>query len=96
MIYTPRVAIDMLLHPAMKAQQNPAACTKIEFKGYEISIAMDSSHGTGDLRRSDIRIYTAAGRNVDVTSEFLQPGEYMLYGHADILLRVMKQIEAKD
>jgi len=90
MIYTPRASIDLLMHPRLYTQKNKAANTKIEFKGFEISIAMDSSHGDGDLTRTDIRVYK---ENDDVTIRFLDKDEYMLYGNAETLLRVMKQIE---
>lgn len=96
MIYTPRAVIALheykLKHGAV---QNPCVCTKIEFKGYEISISMDSSHGPGDLFRSDIRVYTkpANVEGVDVTSGFLREDENMLYGDAETLLRIMKKIE---
>lgn len=75
---------------------NPCVCTKIEFLGFEISISMDSSHGPGDLARSDIRVYTNPGSvpGVECTSEFLADGESMLYGDAETLLRVMKKIES--
>ncbi len=61
-IYTPRVCIDMLL--GMPEQRNKSVCTKIPYKGYEISLSMDSSHGTGDLFRSDILVFDAGGDNV--------------------------------
>jgi hypothetical protein len=96
MIYTPRMVIDALMHPIGMRMKNKAVCTKIEYKGFEISIAMDSSHGDGDLFRSDIRVYTAPGAvdGVECTSEFLADGESMLYGDAETLLRVMKKIES--
>jgi len=96
MIYTPRICIDALYHPMGQCLKNKQVCTKIEFKGFEISIAMDSSHGDGDLFRSDIRVYTAPGAvpGVECTSEFLADGESMLYGDAETLLRVMKKIES--
>jgi len=95
MIYTPRLVIDALYHPIGQRIKNKQVCTKIEFKGFEISIAMDSSHGDGDLFRSDIRVYTAPGavEGVECTSEFLADGESMLYGDAETLLRIMKKIE---
>lgn len=95
MIYTPRACIDMLFHPMTRDLLNKQVCTKIEFKGFELSIAMDSSHGGGDLFRSDIRVFTAPGAvpGVDCTTEFLADGESMLYGDAETLLRVMKKIE---
>ena len=94
MIYTPRGCLDMLTHPLSQGQKNKQMCTKIEYKGYEISIAMDSNHGDGDLRRTDIRVYDKA-HGGDVTEAFLEKDENMLYGNAETLLRVMKQIEQR-
>jgi len=99
MIYTPRVCISMLEAFATHGKiTNPTVCTKIEYKGFEISISMDSSHGAGDLARSDIRIYTVPGaiKATDCTSKFLEGNELMLYGDAATLLRVMKKIESMD
>ena len=95
MIYTPRAVVDMLTHPMTKDLKNKQVCTKIDFKGFEISIAMDSSHGDGDLFRSDIRVFTKPGAvpGVDCTSNFLEEGETMLYGDAETLLRVMQHIQ---
>ena len=94
MIYTPRISIDLL---ERVLPHNKFVCTKIDFKGYEISISMDSNHGPGDLTRSDIRIYTKPKHtaSVDCTDDFLEEGECMLYGNAETLLRVMKEIERK-
>lgn len=61
-IYTPRVCIDMTL--AMPKSRNKATSTKIPYHGFEISIAMDSSHGDGDLSRSDIVVHDASGTDV--------------------------------
>ena len=89
MIYTPRESIDMLFHPLVREQANKQVCTKIEYKGYEISISMDSSHGPGHLTRSDIRVFRG---NYDVSADFLEEGERMLYGDAVTLHRIMDQI----
>lgn len=62
-IITPRACIDMLLRN--QSTRNPSVCTKIGYKGFEISIAMDSSHTNGDLFRADIRIYDK--NDADVT-----------------------------
>jgi len=94
MIYTPRQCIDMLKSP-LNDGLTPMVCTKIEYKGYEISISMDSSHGPGDLTRSDIRVYTNPGAvpGVDCTDSFLEDGEYMLYGNGETLRRVFLAID---
>ena len=91
-IFTPRVCIDMLTHPLTKDIPNKQTCTKIMFMGFEISISMDSSHGPGDLSRSEIRVYDG---NVDVTKDFLFEDETMLYGDSNILYRVMRQIDGQ-
>jgi hypothetical protein len=96
MIYTPRVAIEMLRTGYFAgAHRNPCVCTKIPYKGYEISISMDSSHGDGDLHRTDIRVFTAPGSvpGVDCTVGFLREDENMLYGDGETLLRVMQHID---
>lgn len=95
MIYTPRCVVDMLEHPECRHQKNKQVCTKIEYKGYEISIAMDSSHGDGDLRRTDIRVFALPGAvpGADVSSIFLEEDESMLYGNAETLIRVFKKID---
>jgi len=91
MIYTPRVCIDALFHPVVLGLKNKQICTKIDFNGFEISIAMDSSHGDGDLARTDIRVYKD---DVDISNQFFEADERMLYGDARTLLHVMKKIEA--
>lgn len=99
MIYVPRGVVDLLLWEYGNGTlRNPNICVKIPYMGFEISLAMDSSHGAGDLCRSDIRVFTLPGAGniigCDVSSQFYQGDENMLYGDADTLLRVMKQIEA--
>lgn len=92
MIYTPRESIDLITGLFDRGcLSNPSTCTKIEFKGFKISIAMDASHGPGDLGRTDIRVYSPAG--ADVSDLFAEGGESMIYGNAESLLRVMKAIE---
>lgn len=97
MIYTPFVCIDMLKHRygGRGIVTNPTVTTKIEYKGFEISISMDSSHQPGDLTRSDIRVFAAPGAmpGVDCTCSFLEGDETILRGEAETLLRIMKKIE---
>lgn len=96
-IYTPRSCIDTLVSNAhaclngLDALRNPQTCTKVVMGEYEISIAMDSSHGDGDLFRSDIRVFQ---NGKDVSDKFLINDEKMLYGDAETLFRVMKGIKA--
>lgn len=84
----------MLLIEARKGTLiNPQVCTKVEFRGYEISIAMDSSLQYGrDLSRTDIRVYKD---DKDVSEKFLDEGCNMIYGTAEELFRVMKMIESE-
>lgn len=93
MIYTPRSPIEMMLLEDQQTGRvrNAQVCTKILYKGHEISIAMDSSLGLGDLTRSDIRVFSEDSQ--DITAHFLESDESMLYGDAETLLRVMKKIE---
>jgi hypothetical protein len=93
MIYTPRGMIDAIRNPMNPAAvvRNPCVCTKIDYKGFEISVSMDSSHGDGDLFRCDIRVFSL-DHGKDVTSLFLQKDESMLYGDGATLHRVMNQI----
>jgi hypothetical protein len=96
MIYTPRGCINLLLAENYHGTLiNPTVCTKIEYKGYEISISMDSSLGAGDLVRADIRVFTKPDgvADVDVSSRFLESDERMLYGDAPTLRRVILKID---
>ncbi len=67
-----------------------AVCTKIDFMGYEISIAQDDSCGAfnGVMQRSDVRLYKD---NEDVTAEF---GDFRWVSGEDIF-KIMKMIENK-
>jgi hypothetical protein len=92
MIYVPRIVVEMI------RRKNPVVCTKIKYKGYEISISSDSGHTSGDLFRTDIRVYTDPGavQGVDVTDTFLIKGESMLYGDGETLYRVFRAIDTFD
>lgn len=70
-----------------EANENPQVCTKIIYKGLEISIAMDSSHGAGDLNRSLIRVYETRVGGKDITRfVFPELAEYEeVYGTAENL-----------
>lgn len=68
MIYTPMSVVR-----GMRRGDN-LACTKIIYKGFEISIAMDDSCGRmSDLTRADIRVsaITAGNKLVDVTKTLM-------------------------
>ena len=60
--------------PKPKHMPPNQACTKIPYKGYEISIAMDDSCGAFDtLRRSDICVFRDWDGK-DVTNDFYKDG----------------------
>jgi len=90
-IYTPRVCISLLLGDPK--QKNKSVCTKIPYRGYTISIAMDSSHGDGDLFRSDILVDNANGDCVTalVFEEFKE--QRVIYADADALKRAFAGID---
>jgi hypothetical protein len=99
MIYVPREVISLLALKIRRGENsNPCVCTKMKYKGYEISISSDASHGAGDLFRTDIRVYTDPGAapQVDVTELFLAEGETMLYGDVETLYRVLDTINKFD
>ena len=99
MIYVPREVISLLALKICRGENtNPCVCTKMKYKGYEISISSDSSHGDGDLFRTDIRVYTDPGAapQVDVTELFQAEGETMLYGDVETLYRVFRTIDKFD
>ena len=92
MIYTPRSVVSMIERNCRTRGPgvgNAQVNTKIEFYGYEISIAMDSSLGAGDLTRADIRVYHD---DQDVSERFHAPECNMIYGTAGELFRVMNAI----
>lgn len=68
-IFVPAASIQMLL--ALPDVSNKSVNVVIPYKGYDISIAMDSSHNpTGDLSRSTILVFAPDGRDITKT---LQP-----------------------
>ncbi len=99
-IYTPRPMIDVLYMDGVERRGiiNPCVCTKIPYKGFEISISMDSSFGPGDLNRSNILIFEEPGSmsGRDVTYKFF-PKELkeqgMLYGDGNTLKAVFRRID---
>lgn len=88
-IYTPRVSINMLLGDP--TQKNKSTCTKIPYRGLEISIAMDSSHGDGDLRRSDILVDDTDGK--DITFELLPQYDGVIPATAEALKEAFEAID---
>lgn len=96
MIFTPRTSIEMLGTVYFNARgTNPAVNTVIAYKGYEISIAMDSSHTDGDLSRSEIMVWPIGELNFtgDVTNQFFVDGETRLDGTGVVLKRIMDKID---
>ncbi len=99
-IYTPRPLIDVLYRAGIERQglNNPCVCTKIPYKGFEVSIRMESSCGPDDLDRSDIRIFEEPGSMFgrDVTYKFF-PKEIkkqgMLNGDGNTLKAVFRRID---
>lgn len=73
-----------------------AACCKIPYKGYEISIAMDDScGGMSYYGRSDIRVWCDA-TGEDVSDKFHMEGCSMLYGDAETLKHIFAVIDGWD
>lgn len=70
-----------------------SACTKIPYKGYEISIAMDDSCGVmEDYRRSSICVFRDCdGENV--TLMFSPEGRHELPADAETLQQIFLKID---
>ena len=68
-IFTPRSCIKRILDDPDNG--NPQTCTKIMYKGYEISISMDSGHCDGDLTRTDLRVYGGLDFKDNLTEQVL-------------------------
>lgn len=67
LIYTP---LPMVIANHTKDNGNYQTCTKINYYGFEISIASDQSLCAGnDLQRTEIRVYKGAH---DVTDRFVK------------------------
>ena len=84
-IFTPRAAIDRALDNFDST--NTASCCKIPYRGFGISISMDSGYTAGDLTRSDIRIYDSRG--ADVTMLLLP--EYEAYGEVPATAETLQE-----
>lgn len=94
-IYVPRRVIDSITYDHDRGQLiNPNVCVKFDRKGYEISLAIDSSLGPGDLQRGEIRIYNG---NQDVTNDFMNlfPESNLIYGSVDNLLACIAEIDRR-
>ena len=88
-IYAPRGVVTLLR--MTPHSRNPSVCVKLPYKGYEISIAMDSSHGDGDLRRSDITVDDPNG--VDVTFALLSEYDGIVPATTDVLKELFASID---
>lgn len=75
-IHTPRYHFDSLEKNAfLREMPNRQTNTVLTMGKYQVSIAMDSSHTTGDLKRTEIRVYKQKDKedsnySLDVTPEF--------------------------
>lgn len=94
-IFIPRSVIESITYGHDKGSLfNPNVCVKFERKGYEISLAIDSSCGFGDLRRGEIRIYHG---KQDVTGDFMNlfPRQNVVYGDIDSLLACIAEVDRR-
>lgn len=73
-----------------------SACTKIPYRGYEISVAMDDSCGTAEhYYRSDIRVYDNHGN--DITEAFFDsPNQLSLRADADTLKKIFNKLDERE
>lgn len=106
-IWIPRAMVNEIIRnsqqPKDKQLLNVQLCVKIPYRGFEISVACDSSHGTGDLRRSEIRIFSASSLksfSEDVTAKLFRGTECetealnsCVYGYGESLYLAFKQID---
>lgn len=85
--YVPRAVVTMLQQTPRPT--NPNVCVKVEYKGFEISLALDSSHGSGDLKRGDFRIYglDAVDFTERVMADLKEEGA-VLYGDLETLIKI--------
>ncbi len=107
-IWIPRAMVSEIIRnsqqPKDKQLHNVQLCVKIPYRGFEISVACDSSHGNGDLRRSEIRIFSAPSlspESEDVTYELFKGTDCeteaknsCVYGYGESLYLAFKQIDA--
>lgn len=90
-IFTPRVCLDIAAR-----NKHKQVCTKIPYKGFEISIAMDDSLVGGDLMRSDIRIFDAADQDVThlfFPRDYRAPGEGLVIATGETLRDALLAID---
>lgn len=92
-IWIPRPMISEIIRNSQRPEgqrlHNVQVCVKIPYKGLEISIACDSSHTDGDLKRSDIRVFKGPGGE-DISEFFYEGDQTMLYGYGEELHRIFQ------
>lgn len=91
--YVPRGVV--MLMRQREAPSNPCVCVKLPYRGYEISLSLDSSHGPGDLRRGDFRVYESL-TNADLTNKVeVAAGTNILQGSLEDLLFIKQWIDSQ-
>lgn len=97
-MYVPKSVITRIVKMAdniangREVVTNWNVCVKIPYKGYLISLAIDSSLTDTDLKRGDFQV---EHEDVDITKEFLIGDQYILYGEMETLLSICGQIDAR-
>lgn len=97
-IFVPKTVINRILRLGQDLKTDATAipnwcvCVKMPYKGYEISLSIDSSLGDNDLRRGDFRVYHD---DLDITKEFLIGDQHTLYGEMETLFSICGQIDAR-
>lgn len=92
-MYVPRESVSMLL--ALPDAPNKAVCVVIPYKGYEVSVAMDSSHrADADLRRSSLCVFSTNDASTNVTPTlFPEFGSSDVPAHAGSLMLAFSRID---
>jgi hypothetical protein len=85
---------DMTIFSPKRSTEDHQTCTKVVFKNYEISIAMDDScGGLPVMGRTDIRVFFPVGSTNDVTRDFFPDYDGLLIGDSDSLYETFKRID---
>lgn len=92
-MYVPRESVSMLL--ALPDIANKAVCVVIPYKGYEVSVAMDSSHrADADLSRSSLCVFSTNDGSTNVTQTlFPEFGSSDVPAHAGSLMLAFARID---
>lgn len=97
-MYIPRGMVDDIIlnsqRPKDERDRNLVLCVRIPYKGFEVSVALDTSHTDGDLHRSDLRIYKSE-RNMtrQFMSDQTQDGESCYHVTAELLQSAFQAID---